>query len=398
MILENPHAKRLVIGMAILFCLGLFSIQNVFAQDLKERRAEAMKLVNENKYIDALPIFEEIAILLPKDSEVWAHYGVAILVNSSTLETPEKRKTERQRAVQVLTKAKQLGTKVVLALHYLDIIPADGGGLDDFSSENPDIEKFIREGEGYFGRGEYVEAFKAYEKAYKLNPKSYEAVLFMGDSLYAAGKYKDSEAWFAKAIEIDPNREEAYRYLGDALFYQGKKKEGYQKIADAFVADPFSRIVRDRFFRAVKELEAEIAPISTIIPPGGKIVGDFKFDPALLKAEDGTIHWKLYTEVRNTWQNGEFKKQFPDESAYRRTLREESAALRKVIEAVKKDTKIKKLDESLVNLVKLDELGFLESYILFVRTNQEIIEDYFDYKKNNRDKLQRFLYDHFFVF
>lgn len=394
----NLHAKHTIIVMTILFSFALILPQNIFAQDLKTRRAEAMKLVNQNRYIDALPIFEEIAILMPKDAEVWAHYGIAIVVNSATLETPATRKAERKRAVGVLTKAKQLGTEVVLALHYLDTIPADGGDSDNFSSENSDVEKYIREGEGYFGRGEYVEAFKSYEKAYKLNPKSYEAVLFMGDSLYAAKKYKDSETWFAKAVQIEPDREEAYRYWGDALFYQGKTREGYQKFAEAFIVNPFSRIVRDRFFRAVDETEAKIAPISTIIPPGGKVGGEIKFDPALLKTEDGTIHWKLYTEVRNSWQNGEFKKQFPSEKSYRRSLREEAAALRKVVEAVKKDGKIKDLDENLGNLIKLEELGLLESYILFVRPNAEIIEDYFDYQKNNREKLRRYLFEHFFIF
>lgn len=396
--LRNSHAKRLIIGMAILFCFGLFLPKNILAQDLKKQRVEAMKLVNQNRYIDALPIFEEIAILFPKDSEVWAHYGIAILVNSSTLETPAVRKAERKRAIQALTKAKQLGTEVVLALHYLDIIPADGGENDNFAGDDEEVEKFIREGEGFFGRGEYAKAFASYEKAYKINPKSYEAVLFMGDSLYAARKYKESEPWFAKAVEINPNREEAYRYWGDALAYQDKNKEAYQKFAEAFIADPFSRIVRDRFFRAVEEFEAEIAPISTIVPPGGKFVGDIKFDPTLLKAEDGTIYWKLYTETRNAWKTEEFKKQFSDKETYRRTLLEEAAALRKVVEAVKKDKKIKKLDDGLANLVKLEEFGLLESYIFFVRPDNEILEDYFDYRKNNREKLRRFLYDHFFIF
>lgn len=395
--LRSPHADRVIVGLMILLCLGLFSTGTAYAQDLKSQRAEAMKLVDQNRYIDALPVLEEIALLMPKDSEVWAHYGIAILTNSSTLDTPAARKAERQRAVQALAKAKQLGTDVVLALHYLEIIPADGGDNDNFSDENPEAEKAIREGEGFFGRGEYDKAFAAYEKAYKINPKSYEAVLFMGDSLYAQKKYKESEPWFAKAVEVNPDREEAYRYWGDALYYQGKKKEAYQKFAEAFITDPFSRVVRDRFFRAVEEFEVRFSPISTIVPPGGEVVGDIKINTALLKTEDGTVNWKFYNETRDAWRSGEFKKQFPKATAYRRSLREESAALRKVIEAVKKDAKIKKLDKNLENLVKLDELGLLEAYILIVRPDDEILKDYFEYKKNNREKLRRFMYDHFFI-
>ncbi|MBS1797789.1 MAG: tetratricopeptide repeat protein [Acidobacteria bacterium] len=393
----NLYGARIFLLATVLAAFALTATTSVFAQDLNQRRAEAMKLVRENRYIDALPIFEEIAVLLPKDAEVWAHYGVAILVNSSTLETPAARKAERKRAIQALTKAKQLGTDVVTALHYLDVIPPDGGDADAYSSD-AEVDKYIREGEGHFGRGEYAEAFKSYEKAYKLNPKSYEAALFMGDSLYGAKRYADSEKWFAKAAEIDPDREEAYRYWGDALFYQGKSREGYRKIAEAFIADPFSRVVRDRFFRAVEEVQGRLAPGCQVIPPGGKISGDIKFDFGLLRAENGTIYWKLYDETHLAWQMTEFGKRFPDEKEYRRSLPEETAALRKVVEAVKKDTKLKTPDESLTNLVKLDEAGLLEAYIFFVRPNSEIFEDYYDYRKNNRDKLRLFLFENFFVF
>jgi tetratricopeptide (TPR) repeat protein len=402
MFLKKPSVRRIVFGLTLLLALNLLSLQIITAQQANniqaQKRAEAMKMVEENRYIDALPVLEKLAPQMPKDAEIWAHYGIAILVKSSTLKTPEERKAERKRGREALAKAAQLGTTIELALHYLETIPPDGGTEDNFSGGNPEVEKALREGEGFFGRGEYDKAFAAYEKAYKIDPKNYEAVVFMGDSLYAQKKYKESEPWFAKAVEINPDREFAYRFWGDALYYQNKYKEAYQKFAEAFAAEPFSRMARDRFFRFIQEVNAEFAPVSIITPPGGEVAGVIKLDPAIFKAADGTANWKFYTETRDAWKATEFKKQFPKESVYRHTLAEESAALRKVIEAVKKDKQIKIMDESLANLIKLDEMGLLESYILFVRIDDGLAEDYYPYREKNREKLRRFVTNNFFVF
>ena len=162
-------------------------------------RAKAFEFTGQNRYLDALPLLEKLAPLYPNDSEVWAQYGIAIGTQSTTISAPAERKAARVKAYNALAKARDLGTKNQIALSILDDLPPDGGD-DTLAETDPEFEKNIREGEAFFGRGEYDKAFAAYEKAYKIDPQSYGAVLFMGDSLYAAGKYKESEVWFAKAV------------------------------------------------------------------------------------------------------------------------------------------------------------------------------------------------------
>ena len=41
-------------------------------------------------------------------------------------------------------------------------------------------------------------------------------------------------------------------------------------------------------------------------------------------------------------------------------------------------------------LVKLNEDGFLEAYILFAHPDQGIVRDYAAYRKDNREKLRRY--------
>ena len=59
-----------------------------------------------------------------------------------------------------------------------------------------------------------------------------------------------------------------------------------------------------------------------------------------------------------------------------------------------KEGKVKKLDPALGELVKLEEAGLLEAYVLFSRANEGISHDYEEYRKTNRDKLRRYLIEY----
>jgi hypothetical protein len=74
-------------------------------------------------------------------------------------------------------------------------------------------------------------------------------------------------------------------------------------------------------------------------------------------------------------------------------LKEEAAALRMVAEAAAKDLKsgkVKTLEISLDNLVRINDNGLLEPYILFAHPDQGIALDYAAYRNANREKLRRY--------
>ncbi|HSK70157.1 MAG TPA: tetratricopeptide repeat protein [Pyrinomonadaceae bacterium] len=392
--MKKTNSFLIKISLFTIFCLSLFPAG--FAQekpsdtDLDAKRTEALKLVDANRYLDAFPILEKIAPAFPKDAELWAHFGIAIMQNAITSNDPETRKKELVRGLLVLNKAKQLGTKNVVALNILDQIPSDSDFEDNLTDENPEVSKALREGEAFFGRGEYDKAFAAYEKAYKLNPKSYEAVLFMGDSLYAQKKFKESEPWFAKAAGIDPNREQAHRFWGDALLFQKKYKEALDKYAEAMIAEPFSRMIWNALNRWAEESGTNVTLLK-IAPPGNEAGGEIKVDEAKLKAEDGTIHWKLYNDTRRSQVIAKAGKNL------RHTLADEAAAWRKVAEAARRDIKAGKIkypDQNLVNLIKIDDAGLLEPYILILRAQEDFSEDFLNYREKNRLKLKQFIIEY----
>jgi tetratricopeptide (TPR) repeat protein len=364
---------------------------------LETERAKAMTLIEANRYLDAFPILEKIAPQLPNDVDVWAHFGIALASRSGTLTDAVQRKFERKRAYDALSKAKALGTTHVMALSMLDQLPADGGDDDNLSALDPRVESALREGEGFFGRGEYDKAFAAYEKAYKIDPKNYEAMLFMADSLYAQKKYAESEPLFAKAAVISPDREMAYRFWGDALLAQNKTKEATEKFIDAFIADPYSRNSWDNINKLTQKAGKPF-DVKGVFPPGTEDFGGIAIDATKLAESDGTALWRKYSETRDSWKTI-FKQQNPTE-VYRRSLKEESAALRAVADAAKaaiKSGSLKNPHHSITNLIGLVESDLLEPYILVFLPDEGLAQDYEAFRRANRPKLRQFFVTRVFV-
>ena len=100
----------------------------------------------------------------------------------------------------------------------------------------------------------------------------------------------------------------------------------------------------------------------------------------------------MYSLIRAGYRDDEFKKNFPNEKEYRHSLREESAAMSGVAEGIK-NQEVKKgiLDESLRNLVELNNAGMLDCWILINGTDEGIAQDYDSYRNTHRQLLHDYL-------
>lgn len=202
--------------------------------------------------------------------------------------------------------------------------------------------------------------------------------------------------WFARAIAINPNAETAYRYWGDALMGQRKMDDARTKFIEAIIADPYRRqahvgLIQWAQANKVTLAHPRIQPPNSLSAQGNNTT--LTVDPRIFNSQDGSNEWLMYDLTRVAWAKGEFAKAYPSESAYRHSLREEAAALRMVAEMAAKDLKagkIKTLEPSLATLVKLNDDGLLEPYVLLARADQGIAQDYEAYRKDNRDKLIRY--------
>ena len=382
------NIKKTISSLSLLVCLGFALAMDAAGQErtLEEQIAEARRLVNENRYIDALPLLEKIALVYPNNGEIWADYGIAIMSNAVTINDPAERRKEMTLGIKVLQRAKKLGTENTRALYFLDEFE-DSDGTDNFSAENSEVEKALREGEAFFGRGEYDSAFKAYEKAHKLDPKNYQAILFMGDCFYAQRKYKEAEVYFEKAVKLNPEIESGHRYWGDALLFQEKYDAALDKFLDALLVAPFSRLTWDSLQRWSEKAKANYAPVS-IIPPGNESFGTVEIKPNMLKNDDGTIFWKFYNETVKKQMTvkaaagGDFK--FADEVAAWKSVADNFR------QAMKKGD-VKYPDRNLINLLKLDDKNLIEPYILLVRPRENFGEDFVAYSTEHPGKIKQFV-------
>jgi tetratricopeptide (TPR) repeat protein len=399
----------LVTLFAVALSAPAFAAQGAF--DYAAERKRAFELYEANNFADALPVMEKLYAANQSDVRVLESLGFMLTGSLSTIKDPAERAKVRARAKQILLRARELGDNSNLLRGALDVLNAPDAGGIPFSKER-EAEASMREGEAAFTRGDMDKAIAAYSRALELYPRLYQAALFAGDSYFKKGyaardagekqKFLDQAGdWFARAISINPDIETAHRYWGDALVAQGKRDEARDKFIAAIVASPGERgayvgLTQWAGKYSVKLEHPEIEVPTSVTPlKDGKMT--INLDPKTLggdgKSDDGTAAWMMYGLTRASWATEKFAKEFPQEKTYRHTLREEAEALHSVAELARqqaKEGKAKKLSPSLANLLKLDEAGLLEPYIFFTRADRGIVQDYDDYRRANRDKLQRY--------
>lgn len=371
------------------------------AQEPDPERQRAFQLFKDSKLPEALPLFEKLAVRYPEDPAVFEALGMITVWQTSYLKDPAERKDARKRGRELLIKAQKLGANTVLVKSMIESLPPDGGGDDKEYSTKKDADLALREGEAAFSQGDMEKAIEYYQRALALDPSLYEAALFAGDVYYKTADQKKASEWFAKAVGINPDRETAYRYWGDSLMKQGRVTEAGDKFVEAYIAEPYSRLARAGFVAWAQKVNVMIAHPSVEIPtnvaPKNEKETTITLDPSMFKKDDKSgsgAAWITYGLVRTTWVNGEFGKNYPEETKYRHSLKEEAAALRAAIRVLdeKKTKDTKSLDPSLQAIIRLDKEGFLEAFILLAIPDEGIAKDFAGYRKSNTDNLRRYVH------
>jgi tetratricopeptide (TPR) repeat protein len=380
----------------IVFALpGPCRAQGQATEDFETLRQRAQQLYDEHRLVEAMPLFEKIVAMKPESSVYHERLGFCILGYAGTLTDREAERKQRVRARQELLRSKELGGKSNLLLVLLEGLPEDGG-RNEFSSRK-EVDEAIREGEAAFGRGDMDAAAKAYRRALVLDPKSYEAALFLGDVYFKQQKWDAAGEWFAAAVQINPDIETAHRYWGDALMNAGKQTEARARFIEAVIAAPYARaswvgIVQWAQRQNLTLTHPRIASPNAMTDKEGKT--NITIDSDSLNAKDGRQHWMLYEMSRQAWKVATFKEKFPSEKEYRHTLQEEAESLGMVAQFVAEDVKkkkIKQLDPALASLLKLHEAGLIEAFVLLAKPDAGIAKDYEAYRKENREKLRKYL-------
>jgi tetratricopeptide (TPR) repeat protein len=381
-----------------IFCTLLLALSVVAAQN--DERTRAFQLYKDAKYTEALPLFEKLAVASPNDRDVIEALGLMTAMQVAYFKDPEARKQARARGRELLLRAQSLGADSALVKWMLESVVPEGAGDNSAFSTKKEVDDLMREGEEAFASGDLTKALERYRQALLLDPKLYEAALFIGDVYFKSADHANAGEWYGRAIAINPDRETAYRYWGDSLMKQGRFTDAGDKFVEAYLAEPYSRLSRSGFLNWGEKAHINLAhpqvDVPTNVTRNGKDT-TISLDPNTLNQNDKSgagAAWMMYGIVRASWQT-EFAKQYPNEKTYRHSLKEEAAALRGALEALK-NQKLdpKNIDPSLQTLQKLEKEGLLEPFILLALPDAGIAQDYSEYRRANLEKLRRYVKDY----
>jgi tetratricopeptide (TPR) repeat protein len=356
----------------------------------EDQQAEA--LYQQQNFLGALPLFEDLHQQRPESNVFRERLAMTLLAKAGT-EAQADATVTRERARKLLLDAKAAGDDSNLVQILLEKLSAPATASSD-KPKSPGAEALAK-AEKAFSSGDLNGALVFYKQAAEADPTMYEAPLFAGDAEYKLKHYDEAGTWYAKAIGIDPNRETAYRYWGDTLMHKGDRKGAQSKFIDAVVAEPYSKApwIGLKQWAEANHLQLASPPITLPKQPMPDAKGNVNvtIDSSTVGSPTSGA-WLIYSMSPSVWRSTEFKKHYPDETAYRHSLAEEAESLRSVISVVK-EQKIPedRLDSTLKSLIALDKDGMLECWILLNHADQGIAQDYAAYRATHRDLLHAYM-------
>src|SRR5262250_344752 len=240
---QPPHRHATVFVLLLAFLVAVCSSAFPQAQmsddpQTAALRKQALQLYREGKFVAAMPLLEKLSGVNPSDFVVKEHWAYCVLEYSKTISNPTDRRAARRQARQLGLEAKKLGDEGEL-LQVLLSIPEDGSDLK--FSPRADVDEAMKAAEASRARGNLDDAKKGYLHVLELDPKNYDATVYVGDVYFSERVFNSAGEWFDKAIKLDPDKETAYRYWGDALGEMGKNGEAREKYIHAVIAEPYTR-------------------------------------------------------------------------------------------------------------------------------------------------------------
>src|SRR5215470_8166774 len=123
--------------MVVLLLLIVASISSAPAQtrdaDYKTKREQALRLFDQDRRLEALPLLEELAQKNPNDEDVAVTLAASLVTHAATLADKQAAAAERLRAKSLLEKSGSNSTPAKNLLQLLNEMP---GGVDTQFSEN----------------------------------------------------------------------------------------------------------------------------------------------------------------------------------------------------------------------------------------------------------------------
>ena len=107
------------------------------------------------------------------------------------------------------------------------------GQLQGYTAVQIEAQRWFASGQIELAKGEYTNAFTAFNKAQEFMPTSALPFFGLGNTYFADKKYADALKLYQKALQIDNKLAPAYKKLGDTYRLLGREKEAISAYKNA---------------------------------------------------------------------------------------------------------------------------------------------------------------------
>ncbi len=143
---------------------------------------------------------------------------------------------------------------------------AQNGDLQGYTAVQLEAQRWFASGQIELAKGEFTNAFTAFNKAQEFMPNSALPAYGLGNTYFAGKKYIEALKLYQKALQIDPKLAVGHKKLGDTQRLLGKEKEaiaayknaiqfGYTTLETRFWLGTLM-LETKQIEEAIKELEA----------------------------------------------------------------------------------------------------------------------------------------------
>lgn len=380
--------------------------------DFEAKRKQADELYNEQKPLEALPLYEDLSRQDPTVAVFAERQGAGLLAKEATLTDQKQRLGVHIKAMNELRRAQRLGdnsnyVRIMLNIDSKTLAGAIVAGIPltvGYTYHgNAEAQTPFTDAGAAFARSEWANAVELYTKAATLDPAWYDAALYTGDTYFRMKDPANAGLWFAKAIAIDPDRETAYRYWGDALFRAGDIAGAREKFVEAVVAEPYGQPAMMELGQWAQHTGHQLVMPAIARPDFITPNNELKIDPALeASTRDGRSSWIVYQQYRVAHGarvlnqvivgGGIDKNAVVTPNGYEHTIAEEHAALRAMLADINGRLKTGELQEadldpSIRNLRSLEKADMLGAWIAISAADAGIRADYPQYRAHHRKHL-----------
>src|SRR5690349_3759281 len=129
MLFRGPAAAGLLVFTSMLLTAPAFAQ----ADDIAALKAQGKALVDSQKFTEALPVYDKLSKLAPKDPELFRKLVFSLLGQSLNTADADERRQLRIRARDSFVLARDLGDDSLLIKGLLDGLPANGADPAGYS-------------------------------------------------------------------------------------------------------------------------------------------------------------------------------------------------------------------------------------------------------------------------